>query len=428
MIARATPFDTCPVATPAPCAGATDRRRGIAHLATLGVVWTTFAISGIVFAEPAPVDLMLMGLVVLLPVVGLAAITTEIAAFAALWLAVAAAGFLASPLATDTARAATHIGVSLYLSIAAVVLAAFIARNPVAHTRLVLSGTVSAALAATAAGLAGYFAVFPGADDLFTLFGRASGTFKDPNVFGAFIVLPLIYCLQRAIELPLRRAVWPLLGVAILALGVLLSFSRGAWLNLAIAVASFGYLSYALSLSARERMRIVLLASTAVLLMSMAAAGALQFEKVADLLAERATLTQSYDTGPEGRFGGQEKALGLVAESPFGIGAQEFGQSHHHEEVHNVYLSMALNAGWIGGGLFLILNTLTLAFGATAMLAAGPLRPMIVVTLSAFLGTALEGLIIDTDHWRHLYVEMALVWGLAVAARMQPSASANGAG
>jgi hypothetical protein len=28
---------------------------------------------------------------------------------------------------------------------------------------------------------------------------------------------------------------------------------------------------------------------------------------------------------------------------------------------------------------------------------------------------ALEGLVIDSDHWRHFYPLMAMVWGMAVA-------------
>ena len=66
---------------------------------------------------------------------------------------------------------------------------------------------------------------------------------------------------------------------------------------------------------------------------------ALQSDQVANLLVERASVTQTYDTGAEGRFGGQEKALGLIVENPLGIGAQQFATHHHPEEVHNVYLA-----------------------------------------------------------------------------------------
>jgi hypothetical protein len=37
------------------------------------------------------------------------------------------------------------------------------------------------------------------------------------------------------------------------------------------------------------------------------------------------------------------------------------------------------------------------------------------VVVAAFFGMALEGAVIDTDHWRHFYLIMAMVWGMALA-------------
>lgn len=35
-----------------------------------------------------------------------------------------------------------------------------------------------------------------------------------------------------------------------------------------------------------------------------------------------------------------------------------------------------------------------------------------LVAYAAFLGVVVEGAIIDTDHWRHFYLLLALIWGL----------------
>ena len=32
-----------------------------------------------------------------------------------------------------------------------------------------------------------------------------------------------------------------------------------------------------------------------------------------------------------------------------------------------------------------------------------------------FVGEAVEGMIVDTDHWRHFFLVLGLVWGLSVA-------------
>ena len=83
---------------------------------------------------------------------------------------------------------------------------------------------------AALAGIVGYFRVLPGRAELLLLYDRARGTFKDPNVFGAFLILPALLALQTVIAgrfaQALRRA-WLLLGL--FTVGVLLSFSRAAW-------------------------------------------------------------------------------------------------------------------------------------------------------------------------------------------------------
>ena len=38
------------------------------------------------------------------------------------------------------------------------------------------------------------------------------------------------------------------------------------------------------------------------------------------------------------------------------------------------------------------------------------------VLVAAFIGMAFEGVVIDTDHWRHFYLIMAMIWGTALAA------------
>ena len=46
----------------------------------------------------------------------------------------------------------------------------------------------------------------------------------------------------------------------------------------------------------------------------------------------------------------------------------------------------------------------------------GALQGLFVVSTAAFAGLVVEGLVIDSDHWRHLFIVMALIWGLSDAA------------
>lgn len=94
-----------------------------------------------------------------------------------------------------------------------------------------------------------------------------------------------------------------------------------------------------------------------------------------------------------------------------GIGALQFSTAYHHEDVHNVYLSMFLNAGWAGGLAYVAIIALSLGLGSAHALATTPARPIFLVAYAALLGLVVEGWIIDTDHWRHFYLLLALVWG-----------------
>lgn len=394
-----------------PGAEASPGPKTIMHWFALVCVWLAFATSGIVFAEPAPVDALTLGLILLLPAIGLTRISSMLVVFLALWLGVAAGHFTASGRATDIAEAATFSGVSLFLAVGAFVVAAFVAHSPRRHTNLILGAWSVAAVVATACGLIGYIGLLPGAEALFTKFGRAAGTFKDPNVYGAFIVAPVIYMLHLAVTRPINRVALPLSGAAFLALGVLLCFSRGAWINLVFAVLVYGYLSFVMAATHAQRARILAFLGVGVFVGGLSIIGALQFDKVAEILTERASLVQNYDSGHEGRFGGQMKSIRLIADNPIGIGANTFGTSYHHEEVHNVYLSIFLNSGWLGGAGYWVLVFSTVALGLRFCFLRTRLLPLFLVAFSAFMGTALEGLVIDSDHWRHFYVLIGMCWG-----------------
>ena len=393
----------------------TTRAEGPADFARLGVLVALVA-SGVVLFEPAPCDLLLIALVAVLPLCGVCAFNSRLVLGLVLWLACGAGAVIASGLSLSPMRSLVHTGVSLYLYVASFVLAGFIAFDPVRHGRLVMNALVGGALIAATAGIVGYFSLFPGAFELFTKFGRAAGTFKDPNVLGAFLVPALLWLVHLVVERPGRRSgLLPLAGAGFVGLAVLLSFSRGAWINLAVALVLWGYLAWVTAPDEDARARILRLGSAAIASVSVLLVVASQLDAVAGLLAERSSLMQGYDMGPEGRFGGHEKAKALVLASPLGIGAVQFGGVHHHEDVHNVYISMFLNAGWLGGTLYLFAIGLTVVVGLLHVLRNSAARPIFLVAFAAFVGNVVEGVVIDTDHWRHFYVLLALVWGLVAA-------------
>lgn len=379
---------------------------------TLALVWLAVASGAIVFSEPAPVDALTMMLIVALPIVGLVSIRPLLLGLFAAALVAAATAFFATLISYDTHTSATHSLISLYLYAAAFVFGAFVAQDPLNRVRFIMGAYICAAFVAAAAGMAGYFHLAPGAEALFTKYGRAAGTFKDPNVYGAFLVPAVVYALHLVVTRPLLRTFVPGSALLILAFAVLLSFSRGAWVNLAIGVAAYGYLSFVTSDTNLHRLKLVLVAALGAIALLGLIAVVLHSPELGEQLTSRASLTQSYDVGPEGRFGGQWKAATLAVTHPFGIGALQFTARYHDEDVHNVYLNMFLNAGWVGGFVYLALILTTVVLGFSHLLRRRPTQSMFIVVYAAFLGVIVEGLIIDTDHWRHVYLILALLWGM----------------
>jgi hypothetical protein len=388
------------------------RRRSAVHIISLVLVWLAVASGGYVAFEPAPVDALTMGLVVLLPAVGLCAIGRSHIAYLVLWLVVMAAGFVAAAFADDVGTAVMHMVVSLYLCLASFVFAAFVARKPEAHASLVLDAYATAAVIVAIASMVGYLDLLPGIREHLTVHGRASAGFKDPNVFAAFLVPPLVYLLHRVLNAPAAKAILPAAGLAALLLALLVSFSRGAWVNAGVAVLAYGWLGLVTAGTDRHRVKLVLLGTFGAALAALMIAAALQVDAIAELFAQRASLDQGYDQGPEGRFGGQFKAWSHILDNPLGIGALQFGGILHAEQPHNVYLSMLLYTGWVGGFVYILLVGLTLAWGLSSILRRQYVSPLLLVVYAAFLGLIVEGFVIDTDHWRQFYLVMGLVWGL----------------
>ena len=393
---------------------ARSKPRGLAKFA-LALVWLGMASSGIVFAEPAPVDLVLILLIGLLPLAGFVTFSRPLLIYLALWLLVVAGGCLGTMSAFDFAVASKQVLITFYLSMASVAMAAFVQHDPARHVRLIMNAYLLAALLATAAALAGYFDLVPSLTDLLTEFGRARGTFKDPNVYGAFVVPPLVYALYLGFNG--RGAIAPLaLGATgFLLLGGLLSFSRGAWSNAAVSLALFFFLSFVTSPSTMFRAKMLGLAVAATVSGALVLGLAVQSPAVSALLLERAQVEQSYDSLPDGRFAGHEKAKALIAQHPLGIGPLQFGGHYHAEDVHEVYLNVLLGHGWLGGGAYIVVVALTLLVGTVAAFRRGPPQGLLLVALSAYAGQVGEGFIVDTDHWRHFFLLMSIIWGVFMA-------------
>lgn len=389
-----------------------------AELQRLGLiyVWITFATSGVVFAEPAPHDALLLGAMIALPLLGLVSFNRGLMLYLLLWVGILVTSLVATTQAGVFGVPTKHVTITAYLALSSFVIAGFVLDRPDTNVRFIMSAYVFAALVAAIPGLIGGLDLVPGMRDIFaTDHGRVHGTFKDPNVLGAFLVPPLLYMLNIVLHKGFGRSIFYVLAAPILLLASLLAFSRGAWINLAAALSVYGAITFVTLSWHRERLRLVIYVLLAGILGVALLVAALTVPDVSRLMGERASLQQYYDVGPEGRFGGQIKAIGVILSHPMGIGGLEFARVFHKEDPHQIYLSMFLNAGWIGGTLYFALVLMTIWLGIRHIVRDRGGDGVNVVLLAAFIGMAFEGVVIDTDHWRHFFLIMAMIWGAALA-------------
>jgi O-Antigen ligase len=397
----------------------------------LAYVWLTFASIAIDIKDPAPYDLMLLLAALILPLTGFVRYSRGLAVYLLVWMTIVAFGYISTTQAGIYGVPTGHTTITLFLSFTATVLVGFIACDPRRYIRLIMSGYVLSAVIAVTAALIGYFHLVPGAYGLFTKFdGRTRGTFQDPNVYGAFLVPAILYCFNLMLTKGFGRAMFFAGLVAYMLFGVLLGLSRGSWINLGLSLVLFAFFTFSTAGRSLQRLKLIVSVIFAGVLMVGVFTAATDISRFANLFSERAKLEQSYDQGPEGRFGGQREALSLLVTHPLGIGALEFARVYHGEDVHEVYLSTFLNTGWVGGFLYLGMVIATIVLGIRQVIADRGGDGVSAVLAASYIGMAFEGLIIDSDHWRHFHLIMAMIWGMALAsqARRRPNGATDAAG
>jgi O-antigen ligase len=389
------------------------------------LLWLMGFAGAFVFIEPSPYEVLGVLAITVFAVTGLTLRAPLVPLI--LLLILLNIGYATAMLqVVDQSKVVTWVLISAFLAVTAIVYAAMLGSNTQARLAGLMHGTLAAGLVAALVAIAAYFHLFGSASDLFLLYGRARGTFNDPNVLGAFLVLPALMAFQRMLAGRLSAALGSGVILLVMLAALLLSFSRAAWGQFAVAALLLMGMTFATSRAPGERLRIVLIAMGGMLVALLLLAALLSIGQVADLFKERATLDQTYDLGHLGRFGRYMLGFDLMLERPFGIGALQFSRSYFPEDPHNTFLNTFMSGGWLGGLAFLTLTLVTAIRGLRFVFVRTPWQPTYHVVYAAFLGVAGESAIIDIDHWRHYFLILGVLWGLmAATARIRPSALAR---
>jgi O-antigen ligase/polysaccharide polymerase Wzy-like membrane protein len=379
----------------------------------LRLLWLVGACGSIVFLEPSPYEVALVLAVVVFFATGVRLapvlqVPLLLLTGINLGYSIGALELFGDPVVLS------WILTSWYMAAAAIFFALVLSQDTAERLDALSRGYLVAAVIASLAAIAGYFNLIPGGADLLTYVGRARGTFKDPNVLGAFLIFPALYALQGTLEGSLRSALRNAIVFGILSLAIFLAFSRAAWGTLAGSALLMVALMFITAASPQKRFRIVMLTLVAVVLAIAAVAALLSFDSIDNLFKERASFNQPYDSGRFGRFGRHLLGAAMALDYPLGIGPLQF-RHFFPEDTHNSFLNAFMSGGWLSGILYPVLIFTTAIYSARNVLLRTPWQRTYIPVFSTLFVTILESFIIDTDHWRHYYLLLGVTWGIAVA-------------
>lgn len=324
---------------------------------------------------------------------------------------------------SDFAKAARYTAISAYMFVIWLLFASLFYRDAATMQRMFWRGYLIAALISAVIGIAAFLHLLPDAE-LFLKHGRAKGLFKDPNVYGPFLVPVVLWVGTRLFAVEGTRRLAHAVALAILLAGLLLGFSRAAWGNMVVATLVLMLTRLAVTRSLRLLVSYVVSGGVALGLLIIGIAALLQVPAVSQMMEKRASLVQEYDVGETGRFGTQKRALLLGLQKPLGTGSGEV-RDEFARYPHNVYLLTLVENGWLGMASFTAFLLLQLGAGFRYLRDIGhhdidnSVDETIVIVFAVLLTTILQSLFIDTLHWRHLFILLGVMMGSIYWSRRQ---------
>jgi hypothetical protein len=383
------------------------------------IVWLWFASSFVVKIEPAPTDALFF-LAFGLFVVTRIRVPSPLVLIAGLLLIYNIGGFLSMIPVKDLPKTNQFVITSVYMAVSALFICAILSEETNRRLNVIFNGWITGAVIASLLAIAGFFTQ----SEYLLVAGRATGLFKDPNVSSTYLNLTVVLLIQRLLLNSTRMKLMTLALLMIILVALFLSFSRGAWGSQLLSITMMFALTYMLSGSDTVQLRVVTAIIGGVICLAVMLAVLLSIPEVRALFIERASLQQSYDVGETGRFGSQLRSIPLLLQRPLGFGPLQYA-SYMGQDPHNTFLNAFASYGWLGGITYFAMIILTLAAGLSSVLTRTPWQWAAIAVFASTTALILQGIQIDTDHWRHFYWLLGLTWGLFSATLIHTRRNAN---
>jgi hypothetical protein len=383
---------------------------GLGYLNYDVLVLLTFSLIGFVRFEPAPFDVLIL----LVMVIGLARGQLQLTSVRnnRKPIQYSLYGFVLVNLISmfgvvNHPESWRFLGITLYMVVLFIFVRIYATRP--GGLRMIMTGYLASALFNAVPVVLGFF----GVNFMTQAVGwsvRGVGFFKDPNVFGPFLAAAALWALDRVSQ-PAKntaqRVAWS--GLALLfSFTAIYSLSRAVWINLAVSICIFVWFLARRSLQKGFGVLVLTLLFIGI------AIAFLEIFQMTGFVEEHLRF-QDYDFV---RFNVQYTGLLEGLRHPFGIGPTGL------PNAHSLYIKTFAEQGWAG------LITLGIIIGATLIPLARQafdkeqIYPVVSaqVLVAILIGQLINSLVIDSIHWRHLWVLLGIAW----AFQQEPNAMQEG--
>ena len=273
--------------------------------------------------------------------------------------------------------------------------------------------TILAALAlggvlASFVTLVAIFDLIPNSDILFRGEGarnRVKATFKDPNVFGPFLVPGFLFLVWVVVE-SARFRLLALGAMGLVTISLIATFSRGAWVHAFISLSLFSVTLLIYRPTARATFTAIVWVAIVACCIGLLFLDQITTRLADSFFAQRLSL-QTYDTS---RFGYVADAARQIWEHPLGIGPFQARYVYGYLP-HNTFVAFAMHNGLFAClGLILIYGS-AMARCTVKVANQQPGWTKYALVLSVLLGLLVLMQVVGSIHWRHMYLVCGLAFG-----------------
>lgn len=378
-----------------------------------GLMFLNIALLSIAFIEPSPSDLLFIPVLLMLFKFKNIKKLNEHGTAIFLLSIFATVNILNLLCMADFTKGIKFFAITIYLIIYGLTVFIYSSRKNylVIIRAYIIGSTISALLGMV--GYLGFFQNYLMYDSL-----RARALFKDPNVFGPFLVPSVILLISdiKSRKIVPGHVFFTIILICINTIGTILSFSRGAWAILAFGIAVY----FILNIKKVDLIKLGLYCTAVLAVVGILWFGVLGSD-IKTFILERVRL-QEYDSE---RFFVQKVGEILINDNPLGYGpgqyettvAKVIGQDL---SAHSMYIRVLMENGVIGfAALIMFFAYIIVRLYICHKREKKETLLKCSVLISIISGILINGFVVDTLHWRHLW----LFIGLSMAVISESSGS-----